>query len=118
MIPVHNRFWKYVTPMGFIDCWLWTGAKRNGYGVLGAGRRSDSCSPIVYAHRVSYEIHHGPLKDGSFVCHHCDVRACVNPYHLYEGNYVTNIQDRWKRNPESFKNLPGSRWRKRKKAET
>jgi hypothetical protein len=35
--------------------------------------------------------------DEAFCCHHCDVRLCVNPEHLYWGNAATNIQDSYDR---------------------
>lgn len=61
-------------------CLLWAGAvTAAGYGVLGAGRRGEG---LVYAHRVSYEITHGPIPDGLHIDHLCRVRACVNPAHL------------------------------------
>ena len=59
-------------------CWLWTKALTSaGYGAwpvpeLRAGR----------AHRVTYELFHGPIPEGLYIDHKCGVRHCVNPGHL------------------------------------
>lgn len=68
-------------------CWNWLGHKRQGYGFLwvdGSHRR---------AHRVSWELHFGPIPEGQFVCHHCDVPSCVNPDHLFLGTQTDNLSD-------------------------
>jgi hypothetical protein len=70
-------------------CWEWQGKRGpNGYGILTMGRKS------IGAHRVSYELHVGPIPDGLFILHSCDNRPCVNPKHLRPGTFEDNMKDR------------------------
>ncbi len=69
-------------------CWLWQGAKfTNGYGTIKVAQKQRR------VHRVMWESVNGAIPDGLFVCHHCDVKHCCNPAHLFLGTNSDNLMD-------------------------
>ena len=73
-------------------CWIWIRAKNlNGYGIVGGWIIRDK--PVRLAHRASYELFVGPILPELSVCHKCDVKACINPKHLFLGTQKDNWND-------------------------
>lgn len=74
-------------------CWPWTGQKtRAGYGRLNDAK----------AHRLVFEEANGPIPAGKLVCHRCDNPICVNPAHLFAGDYTANIRDMMRKGRQRF----------------
>ena len=69
-------------------CINWIGSlKRNGYSRFRVGRK------VLRAHRVAWELEHGPIGVGQVIRHSCHNRRCVNLEHLQPGTHQDNMHD-------------------------
>lgn len=90
-IPLEQRFWSKVDRSDLDGCWLWTGDRHEqGYGRIAIrGTRKP-----VYAHRLAYELEHGPIPPGKEALHSCDNPPCCRHDHIFLGDQKANNQDR------------------------
>lgn len=106
-----KRFWRSVDSSGVDDCWLWNRKAKTttGYGSFGVidvrpedyertGRRTVNVS----AARVAWTIMNGPIPEGLYVLHTCDIRLCCNPSHLYVGTAKDNVADMMRKGRDNF----------------
>jgi len=81
-----ERFWEKVRRSD--GCWLWLGNRNaDGYGQFKMPRGN------ARAHRVAYELVHGPIPAGQDILHTCDNPPCVRPDHLLAGTHLENMRD-------------------------
>ncbi len=80
-----EQYSEYVTESG---CRIWLGAHNiQGYGQL---RFDYKC---YLAHRVAWQMEHGPIPHGIGVLHRCDITFCINVHHLFLGTQQDNAND-------------------------
>ncbi|MEC5289398.1 MULTISPECIES: HNH endonuclease signature motif containing protein [unclassified Aurantimonas] len=73
-------------------CHEWQGHKiKWGYGSFKVG------DGVKKAHRIAYELAHGPVPTGMLVKHSCDNPPCCNPAHLSLGTHTGNMAEMIKR---------------------
>ena len=73
-------------PITESGCLLWMG-RWKPYGTVSIDGKQKS------VHRVAWELAYGPISQGYFVCHHCDVPACIRIDHLFLGTCRDNNDD-------------------------
>ena len=92
--PVKERLLEKCTKMPS-GCWEWQAERKKdrfAYGMFWLNNKR------VRAHRVSYEVHKGPIPEGISVLHKCDNPPCINPDHLFLGTNGENCQDAGNKN--------------------
>ena len=92
---------KFVKTEG---CWEWLATKnQDGYG------RVRRLGKLESAHRVSYELYKGAFDKTKHVCHSCDNPGCVNPNHLWLGDYKSNNRDKQEKGRAVGHAMPGTK---------
>jgi len=84
---VTQRFMDKCLPVTESGCWIWDATPGSVYGLFWLNGRNE------HAHRASWILHNGPIPNGKWVLHTCDVKGCVNPNHLYLGDHKQNTKD-------------------------
>jgi hypothetical protein len=95
-----ERFWGRVDKRGHDECWNWKHrVNKSGYGEVRYWANADR-GRYQSAHRISWELVHGPLPKtpyggyhGTVIAHTCDNRRCVNPAHLFATTQKWNLDD-------------------------
>lgn len=86
-----ERLNEKTAPPDANGCTVFTGAKgRSGHGHIFRDKKAAAYG----AHRLAWELRHGPIPKGIVVCHRCDVPACVNVEHLWLGTHDDNMRDK------------------------
>lgn len=90
---MRERLFAKITVNPVTQCWEWQGTiAATGYGqlTLATGK---SGGKAASTHRLSWQEFRGPIPDGLWVLHKCDVKRCINPDHLFLGTHTDNVRD-------------------------
>ena len=89
-ISISEKIANKVAKIPETGCWIWLGSiTKHGYGKMTLGAKTH-----INAHRASYELKHGPIPEGMLALHHCDIKCCVNPDHIFLGTQQANMNDK------------------------
>lgn len=104
-VSISEAFAMFAKQRG--GCWGWTaGISSEGYARFHLGGVNH------YGHRVSYELHFGPIPEGLFIDHMCHNRACVNPAHLQVATNKQNHENRPGPQANNTSGVRGVSWNK------
>ena len=96
-IPISEKIANKVVKIPEAGCWIWLGSiTKHGYGKMTLGTKTN-----ISAHRASYELKHGAIPKGMLALHHCDIKCCVNPDHIFLGTQQANMDDKVLKNRQA-----------------
>lgn len=77
--------YHYLTGANLGPCWVWDAATdEGGYGMFWVGGRTHR------AHRIAFELEHGPVPEGVELDHLCRVHPCVR--HTEAVTHAENVR--------------------------